>query len=206
MGELGQTVAQMVANQLPSGFAVLSDYIIARQKWWETLLIGPATDWGQSQNPVVVIADKYTEADWPDEWNMLIAYLIIYDIFQKAITGALLLNTNAGSNGATGKPLVKIIKTGPTEVEYQDTASAFAALMKVITTNESPFFLVFSNACILGSQLKIKLPFCPGNSQPFILLKAGRCIPCGQGIVGNGGIFAPPSTGGVWNSGENYLP
>lgn len=195
MPELGYTVAQLVEQQLPTGFVVSADYVTARQKWWETIL------------PLLPgMTDPHDESQWTDEWNMLIAYLIIWDIFQKALSGQLLTVLGAGANGTSGGKLIKTIKTGPTEVQYQDTAAAFAALMKILSTGESPFAPIFAQACILAHTLKIKIPFCPGNAQAFMFSKmVQNCKPC-QKLVGPNGMYGPPSTGGVWNSGEDYIP
>lgn len=198
----GYTVAQMVTQQLPSGFVVSNDYITAREKWWQNILFTAANNTGAT----IADSDIYTEAAWPDRWNMLISFLVIYDVFQKALTGELLSLAGAGSEGVSGKGTVKTVKTGPTEVQYQDTFAAFTALMKIINTPQSPFFSVFTQACLLAHQLRVKIPFCPGNAQAFMFSKVNtNCKPCQQ-IVGPNGIFGPPSTGGVWNSGENYIP
>lgn len=165
MGQLGLNVAQLVRNELPAGFVVADDYIANNLKINQLLLY---------QQAKIADADKFDEALWPDEWNLLISYLILYAIISRALAGNILIAMGNGIDGSTGSGQVKKIVTGPAEVEYQDTAAAFSTLIKNLTTNpDSIWYLLMSNACALSRLLGIKIPFCKGAVIGAMFVKAG---------------------------------
>lgn len=167
---LGLTISQLVADQLPAGFTVSSDYLAHRIKWWQHLFQSAAE---------IIDADVYAEANWPDDWNMLISGMIIHDVYQKALLGSIFVSTSTGNGGTTSKGAVKKITTGPADVEFQDTLATFANILKTLNTPNSPFFEILSSACSIASRLGVKVSFCQHTSPIPLLLKAGLpCIPC----------------------------
>lgn len=170
---LGITISQLVRNDLPTGFVVSDNYITTNTKIQQFMLYIQA---GIPEDEI------YDESNWPDGWNLLISYLIIYQILQTAILGGILLNTSSQVNGGTSSNgQKKKIVTGPTEVEYQDTAAAFSTLLKNLTTDKSSILnLVIGNACTLSRILGIKIPFCKGLQIGAMFMKAGQCYSYGD--------------------------
>lgn len=166
MGNIG-TVAQLVRNELPAGF-VVSDVFIADNLKINQLLL--------YQQAEIDEVNRFTEDQWPDEWNLLISYLIVYAVLSRALSGNLLLGFGVSADGSTdGSGLIKKIVTGPAEVEYQDTAAAFSTLVKNLTTDPNSLWALLNvNACALGGRLGIKLPFCVGRNIGAMFVKAGR--------------------------------
>jgi hypothetical protein len=160
MGELGLTLDQLVADALPAGFSVATPYIEHRTKVWAMLL------WEGAGVPA---ESKYDITVWPDEWVLLLSYLIVYDVLSRVLIGNFtsVLSDGGGEEGEGGG--VKRIVTGPTEVEFHDNTTALSKLMTSMSSEDGFFTQFLTTACALGSKLGIQLPFCARQ-------KAGSCF------------------------------
>lgn len=169
MADYTYTIDQLLEDQLPAGFVLGTDYVTHRKMYWQNILYIQAG---------VAADDRFTDESWDPDWSMLIGYLIIWDVFQKAITGKIFQASSMGLNGTvTSKGPVKKIVTGPIEAEYTDTTAAFASLLRGFESSEGPFFEIFTNACALAQRIGIKIPMCKPNFIRANIQKAKRHLP-----------------------------
>lgn len=154
---INDSIIQLVADNLPAGFTVSQDYLERRLKEWQLYLHRAAG-----------IPTEYREdiALWSEEWQMVLAYCIVYDIFMKIISGAILFKDitvdTDGEISAGGE--VKKITTGPTEVEYFNTKESWAELIKYWLGPDGLATLFFAKACMAAAVVGVKLPFCTGRT------------------------------------------
>lgn len=155
---LGQTISQLVEDQLPAGFVVSPEFV-ARRLMVNQLLIHEAAN--------VSEVDAYTLDRYTDSWKVLLSYLIVYDVLNRILTGAFVTtvgDTTQEGEESEGGGAVKKIVTGPTEVEFHDTIKSLGDLMKSLTSEGGMFSQFLTMACGLASKLGIQLPFCPRSS------------------------------------------
>lgn len=150
------SINQLVEDNLPAGFSVSQDYIDRRLEVWQLLLYKAAE----------IPADYMTDITvWSNEWRIVLAYCIIYDIYMKIISGNILFGGSSSDNEgiSTGKD-VKKITTGPTEVEYFNTKESWAELMKFWLQPGGLLELFFAQACMAAATVGVKLPFCAARN------------------------------------------
>lgn len=166
------SVSQFIECDLPAGLTITpecqSTHTMKWQLWLQTLI-----------DPHIPTPDVHDDSKWPNLVNALIAKLVIYDAFNKAAQGALVLlwDQTSGSSGGETKGEEKAIKTGPTEVEWHSAASSIAALMKpgAGRQGESLFDAMRQQICDLSSRERIKLPMCPALAHsPVVPIKAAK--------------------------------
>ena len=166
------TISQLVQFNLPTGFAVSQDYLDSRIQYWQMILADNV--------PIEDPLDPYTETDWPYEWNVLISYLITWDVYQKALLGGVIVIAAGAGDMDGAKGAVKKITTGPAEVEFHDGNKTYTDMLKAIQSGgaENPFAIILAPACPLAQQLGIKIPFCRGYDYAFALTKVTNPFNC----------------------------
>jgi hypothetical protein len=149
------TLSQLVEEQLPAGFTVSAGYLEHRLMVNQLMIYEAA---GLTKE------DAYTWENYPDEWKLLLGYLVVYDVLNRIITGAFITSvgdvTQVGDESGEGGGSVKKIVTGPTEVEFHDTNKSLGDLMKSLMGEGGIFTQFLMMACGLASKLGIQLPFC----------------------------------------------
>ena len=151
MEELGITITQLVSELLPAGFSVSEDYIKQRLKIWQLFMY---------ENAGVLEEDQFDIEKYPVKWQIILGYLIMWDLLQKIILGSF-IKVSGNVDGTTTKGEVKKITTGPTDVEFHSSSENLSAIIKALT-GDGPLMQSFlSTACAFGSSLGIQLPFCP---------------------------------------------
>lgn len=175
-------VNQLVEDNLPAGFSVSTNFIENRLKTWQILLYRAAG---------IADEDKFKMDDWNDDWRLVLAYCIIYNVYMTAIAGKYILgSSNSGDGGAS----IKKITTGPAEVEYHNDAATLAMLIKNWGKPGGLLYMFFAEACMAASNVGVKLPFCaPAKTGAMLsILKPGKekiepCLPCsGDTVVSQG--------------------
>lgn len=159
----GISIDDFVRMNLPSTLPLLPSIIPNLKKKWQLLLQAAV-------RPEILPADTYVEAAWPDEWNMLIAYCIVYDILmilsQEAFIGNLGLSSSAdsgASNVSTGSGGLKRLVEGPSEAEWFDLSKSMGNLFKANADGSTAFSAITGQACMLAGKLGVKLPWCPNR-------------------------------------------
>lgn len=150
-----QSFNQLVADNLPAGFSVSQDYLDRQLKIWQMLLHEAAE---------IPEEYKYDLAVWSDTWEVVLAYCVIYDIYMRILSGAIIfggVSTNTNGEIQTGGEVKKIV-TGPTEVEYFGTKEAWAEIIKLWGAPGGLLELFFAKACMAARMVGVKLPFCTG--------------------------------------------
>lgn len=151
-------IIQLVADNLPTGFTVSEEYLARKLKEWQLYLYSAAN-----------IPSEYREDTelWSDEWQTVLAYCIVYDIFMKILSGAILfkdiVTDEDGAISSDGE--VKKITTGPTDVEYFNTKESWAELIKYWLGPDGLVTLFFAKACMAAAVVGVKLPFCLGRKK-----------------------------------------
>lgn len=164
---------QLVTLFLPAGFSVSPDFISQNINKWQLLL------W-DSFSTVVLPDDKYDITKYPEESLNLFASLVVYEVMQVALTGNFLEALNSATTAESGSSSsggVKSIKTGPTEVEYHDSVTAFSKLMSNAGAPGGIMELLTGQTCMYASQWGIKLPWCLGTKTPIPLIKVQGKVP-----------------------------
>lgn len=150
---LDLTVYQLVRSNLPADFVVSDPYIDTRLKYWQLFLYRAAK---------VAEEDKYDIDSWTDEWRVLLSHTITYDIYLRIITGSFIAQISGGDSeeSGSGQGPIKKIATGPTEVEYHNTAGTLSSFLKGFNAPGGMMELFMQEACGWAAQLGVKLPFC----------------------------------------------
>src|SRR5690606_26510844 len=103
-------------------------YIDTRLRYWQ-LFLYPAAK--------IEEVDIYDIEKWTDEWLILLAYCITYDIYIRILSGAFIAQFGGSEEedggSSEGSGAIKKIVTGPTEVEYHNNADALASFLKNFT-------------------------------------------------------------------------
>lgn len=156
MEEIGLTVTQLVELYLPIGFSVSEDYVKKITKLHQLMYYKAAE---------IDETDKYDITKWPEEWQMLLGYLVTHSLLKRILTGAFISGSGGedGTSENAGGSGIKKITTGPTEVEYHNSAESLANIIKNL---KDGVFIegLLSDACPLANRLGVKVPFCAGNS------------------------------------------
>lgn len=170
------TIAQLVEDILPADFVVGSTYIENRTKVWQ-LFFARANDLDPTDEAAIFDPNK-----WNNEWTVLLAYSVSYDIYVRILSGKFLAISNTstevdettGESNATGN--IKKIVTGPTEVEYHNDSEALSAVLKTLMGEGGPYEQFMVLACGFASQIGVKVPYCRGNRAPSGLLIGKKAI------------------------------
>lgn len=163
---LGLTIYQLVASNLPAGFSVTNNYIEERLKYWQLLL----QDAADISSDDVYDLDKWAALKDGDKWLILLSYCVVYDVYVRILSGNFLSMGSSEESENSGGGNVKKIVTGPTEVEYYDSSTSLAALLKVITGPNGLFDQFLALACAFAQQLGVFLPFCSLPSRAKIII------------------------------------
>ena len=147
------TLNYQVSSLLPSTLSLKYDqFNLFRTKWQQ--IIGPN---------ILEDPSEYTyEFNYPIEYNILIAHLIVRDILIKSgndfmmalFEGSVFSRTEISPSGIIGA--IKNLKTGPIEAEWFDGSG----VIKEIFKNNGTFDTINSVCCTLASNLGISLGFC----------------------------------------------
>ena len=143
---LGIAITQMIMVEAPESFTPNQMFLQTRIKYWQFFL--------SPMQPS--ITDIFNETQWPDEYNVLIAKLIIRDYILQA--GRSFILNLSGSTGTTTKQ-VKRIETGPSNAEWYDMSSYWSNILKNGDMGLLP--LLTEDVCMWADSLGIQFPFCP---------------------------------------------
>lgn len=153
MADLGITISQLVEMYLPTGFVVGEDFIENQTRIYQLLYWEAAG---------VTEENKYTITEYPDTWQLLIGYMVLYSILQKILLGSFI--GAIGGTTSTGEIVteggIKKIVTGPTEVEYFGAADSLSTVVKAIQGDGGLLLEIMGLACPIAARIGIKLPFC----------------------------------------------
>jgi hypothetical protein len=161
------SVNSLIEGLKPDGINLDPNFKNQQITYWR-LYLQPLT------TPPIDDENLNSDENWPPLVNFLIAYLVIYDFLKKYARKAF---SDMFGNGAadTEGAQIKKIETGPTNVEYFDSASALQNVFKTNTQGMSPFDKLAEEACMLSKRLRIYLPICGHLSHnPVIPHKVGR--------------------------------
>jgi hypothetical protein len=188
MEELGLTITQLVESQLPAGFSVSEAYLKNRLKIWQTFSYSQAG---------VQESDQYNIESYPAKWQIVLGYLILWDIIQKILLGSFIKLSGGDSQNKPSRE-VKKITTGPSDVEFHNSSESLAALIKALS-KEGPIMDAFlKTACSFGTSLGIKLPFCDAVNVmvgPSILKTCNSPTVHNHNCNCNGCLYRPKSLG-----------
>lgn len=168
MPAINLTIIQLIESNLPTGFSVSTVFIDTQTKLWQMIL------WEAAGVPE---ADKYNINSYTEDWQMLIGYGIMWNIFQKVLGDGFI--NSVGSADLDSNSGVKKITTGPTEVEYHNGAQSFAAILKAMQGEDGIINQILSMGCMIASRLGIKMPFCKANNLPIPFIQIPYSTNCG---------------------------
>lgn len=151
MDPLGLTITQLVEQQLPAGFTVSAPYLEARLKMWQLFMYETAG---------VEEADAYTISAYSDKWQVLLAYLILWDVFQRILIGSYIM-VSGGDGSTESKGVVKKITTGPTDIEFHNSSQSLADIIRALSAGGDMNQSFLASACAFAGSMGIQLPFCP---------------------------------------------
>lgn len=165
----GYTILEIIATERPIGIAADPIFELQRQKYWQLHLQTLIT-------PNIADPFVFTEDQWPNLVNILIAKLVVHDIVMKSAKEALAGAISSGSTTTTSGGGIKSIETGPSKVEWYDVSSTMSQIFKPGGAgNKSIFDTLNDDICNIASRYRIKLPMCLALSQNTIIpQKVGR--------------------------------
>ncbi len=151
------TIEAFIESELPSNLTLTQNYINQRLLYWRTLLQSAFN---------IADSDVEVESAWPILVNNLFAKLIVYDSLIKATRGSFVqfLGGSYIDQTTEGGGGIKSVETGPTKVEYYDTATSAKQAFTATTGNLSMFDTLTQDICGLAKNLKVKLPMCSGHN------------------------------------------
>lgn len=174
--ELGIGIDEFVKINLPSTLTLIPTIIPTLKKKWQLMLY-------EAVSPQILDANIYNEAQWPDIWNLLISYCIIYDILlilsQESLIGSFQLdssNTSGSTNSNSASGGLKRLVEGPSEAEWFDLSSQLTNMFKANPDGSTSFSMMTAQACAIASKLRVKLPFCPAINVPTLFVITDK--PC----------------------------
>ena len=139
------------------------DYRNQRIMYWRRFLQGAFE---------ITDANLNIESAWPTLVNALLAKLVVYDALDLAAKGSFVQFLGGSYTDATtvGGGGLKAVETGPTRVEYYDTASSAKQAFSSSMGNMSMFDAIKQSLCGLAKYLEVKVPMCEA-SNPIIAPK-----------------------------------
>lgn len=164
---LDLSIYQLVRNNLPADFVVSDEYLDIRLKYWQLFLYEAA---GVDED------DIYNILAWTDSWVILLSYCILYDIYVKIVSGKFIAYMGSGSEGDAGSGDIKKITTGPTEVEYHNSADNLKVFLSGFLEPGGFMDLFMQEACAWASRVAVKLPFCHAKKLQVGLMIGKRPI------------------------------
>jgi hypothetical protein len=185
MEELGIEIVQLVESQLPAGFSVSEDYVKQRTRVWQLFLHGEAG---------VDETDMFDITKYPAKYQIIIGYLIMWDIIQKILLGSF-IKVSGGDGTTPQKGVVKKITTGPSDVEFHNSSEALAGIIKALHGDLTQAFI--GTACAFASSMGLQLPFCDkiqGFAGPTIM-KNCNSPTVNHKCINNGCLCRPKSVG-----------
>lgn len=186
MEDLGINITQLVESQLPAGFSVSGDYLKTRLRIWQLFI---------HETAGVEEADMYDIEKYSAKWQIVLGYLILWDIFQKILVGSFIKLTG-GESGTKGE--VKKITTGPSDVEFHNSSESLAAIIKALSKGGDMMTTFLSSACMFAGSLGLQLPFCPTRNifvGPTILKTCNSPTVHYKNCSCNGCLHRPKSVG-----------
>ena len=160
MARTGSTIAEMVAYELPSLTASGAGQVAYFTKAWQIYL-------AEALHPQIPAGSEFTESEWPEIANMLIADLVCYSIMLASLRSAI---SNVSSNGTntnspgSADPTIKHIVEGPAEIEWFDPtksqSDAAKAYFAKSGTGLSAFDEIKLDICMKSRRLGIILGMC----------------------------------------------
>jgi len=144
------TISNAVQTLAPESFQASSGQVSLLTSKWQSLLYEALE---------IPEEDKFTEASYPFEANMLITYLIIKDIIVVKIA-----DTTAGSSSSSGGAIKKIV-TGPTEVERFSPTQSYYELSK----NGGILVEFQALICALSNKLGVFITGCPPMDEATVV-------------------------------------
>ena len=102
--------------------------------------------------------------------NSLLAKLIVNDALELSLKGSYVqfLGGDYTSIETIGGGGVKSIETGPTKVEYYDTAASAKSATSSSGGGQSTYEILKESICGLANWLKVKLPMCEQLKYPVV--------------------------------------
>lgn len=130
------------------------------QKW--QLFLQPLVD------PEIEPVNIYSELHWPPLVNYLIAQLVAYDLIVGGANQYLIgIGNSSGSDSSGSAGEVKMIKTGPAEVEWFQGSETWSEVFKQGGTFEQ----LNNQICSLSHRLRINLYICKPLSHNTVVPK-----------------------------------
>ena len=152
-----------IQDEKPANLSLDQDKINNRVRYWRNYL-QPLV------NPVIADEDLDDESKWPFLVNVLIAKLVVYDGILLELKNAAVTAAGSSSDSTvTGSGAVKKIETGPSNVEWYDSAEAVSSLLKTGTNGTSTMDGMLGDLCMLASRVRITLPICPKPNRGTVI-------------------------------------
>lgn len=156
-----QSIEAYLNSELPANLTLTMDFRNQRIMFWRQILQSAFN---------ISDANLNVESAWPDLVNALLAKLVVYDALMLASIGSFVqfLGGDYTSTETIGGGGVKRVTTGPTEVEYFDTAQSARQAFSATTGQISQFEALKEGLCGLSSYLGVKLHMCPDSKQIIV--------------------------------------
>lgn len=142
----------LIENLKPDGVLLNPSFKFQQIRFWKLYLQNLIT-------PTILDEELDDDTNWPPLVNYLIAYLVIYDFLKKYARKSYSDMFGNGAADAEGAQIKKI-ETGPTNVEFHDSAKAITSMFKPDQSGNTPFKEMTSEICQLSKRLRIYLPMC----------------------------------------------
>lgn len=154
------SIDAFLVSELPANLSVTENFTNQRLLYWRLIL-------QKAFN--ISDEDLETESAWPKLVNILFAKLVVYDALMLAATGSFVQFLGGSFTDTTtmGSGGIKSVETGPTKVEYYDTATSAKNALTAPAGGSSMFDILKSSICGLSNHLKVKLPMCEGKNIPI---------------------------------------
>lgn len=151
-----ESIEAYINSELPANLTLTMDFRNQKIIYWRRIL---------QEAFEINDADLNIESKWPELVNALLAKLVVHDAIELAMKGSFIqfLGGNFTDTTTIGGGGLKAVETGPTRVEYYDTATSVKNAFSSTQGGISMFDALGQSICGLANFLKIKLPMCEGN-------------------------------------------
>ncbi len=154
-----ESIEAYLRSELPANLTLTMDFQNQRIMYWRRILQGAFE---------ITDEDINTESAWPTLVNALLAKLVVHDALELSLKGSYVqfLGGDYTSTETVGGGGVKSVETGPTKVEYYDTATAAKSATASSSGSQSTYEILKESVCGLANFLRVKLPMCLQDKHP----------------------------------------
>ena len=154
-----ESIEAFLRSELPANILLTEDYRNQRILYWRYIL---------QDAFLIADVDLNIESAWPTLVNALLAKLVVYDALMLSARGSFMafLGGDYTTTDTIGGTISKI-ETGPTNVEYFDTAKGLESMLKPNSSGQTGLETLTDDICGLANHLRVKVSMCKGNKIPI---------------------------------------